>query len=85
MRKAPEHIPGYFDPTDRRILSDGKVITSEAFPSTRSRVLTEASDGWTLVGAWQVVGAIRTHDDHHQGQINRRHTALSDHRSEVFS
>lgn len=51
LHEAPEHIPGYFDPTDRRILTEGMVITIEPFLSTRSRVVTEASDGWTLVGA----------------------------------
>lgn len=51
LHEAPEHIPGYFDPADRRILSDGMVITIEPFLSTRSRTVTEASGGWTLVGA----------------------------------
>ena len=50
LHEAPEHIPGYFDPKDRRILSDGMVITIEPFLSTRSRVAVETSDGWTLVG-----------------------------------
>lgn len=51
LHEAPDHIPGYFDPADRRILRDGMVITIESFLSTKSRVVTEASDGWTLVGA----------------------------------
>jgi len=51
LHEAPEHIPGYFDPTDRRVLREGMVITIEPFLSTRSRVVTETSDGWTLVGA----------------------------------
>ena len=51
LHEAPEHIPGYFDPTDGRILRDGMVITIEPFLSTKSRVVTETSDGWTLVGA----------------------------------
>ncbi|HEX5687432.1 MAG TPA: type I methionyl aminopeptidase [Ideonella sp.] len=51
LHEAPEHIPGYFDPTDGRILQEGMVITIEPFLSTKSRVVTEASDGWTLVGA----------------------------------
>lgn len=50
LHEAPEHIPGYFDPTDRRTLMDGMVITIEPFLSTKSRVVTETSDGWTLVG-----------------------------------
>ena len=51
LHEAPEHIPGYFDPADRRILTAGLVITIEPFLSTKSRVVTEAADGWTLVGA----------------------------------
>jgi methionyl aminopeptidase len=51
LHEAPEHIPGYFDPMDRCILRDGMVITIEPFLSTKSRVVTETSDGWTLVGA----------------------------------
>ena len=51
LHEAPEHIPGYFDPADRRILTAGLVITIEPFLSTKSRIVTEAADGWTLVGA----------------------------------
>lgn len=51
LHEAPEHIPGYFDPSDRRVLEEGMVITIEPFLSTKSRVVTEAADGWTLVGA----------------------------------
>ncbi len=51
LHEAPEHIPGYFDPTDRRILKEGMVITIEPFLSTKSEFVTESSDGWTLVGA----------------------------------
>jgi methionyl aminopeptidase len=51
LHEAPEHIPGYFDPTDGRLLEEGMVITIEPFLSTKSRVVTETSDGWTLIGA----------------------------------
>lgn len=50
LHEAPEHIPGYFDPRDRRVLTNGMVITIEPFLSTRSRSVTESADGWTLVG-----------------------------------
>lgn len=50
LHEEPEHIPGYFDPADRRLLKEGMVITIEPFLSTKSRVVTEAADGWTLVG-----------------------------------
>ena len=51
LHEAPEHIPGYFDPADTRLLEEGMVITIEPFLSTRSRLVKETSDGWTLVGA----------------------------------
>lgn len=51
LHEAPEHIAGYFDPTDPRMLSEGMVITIEPFLSTKSRVVSETADGWTLVGA----------------------------------
>lgn len=50
LHEAPEHIPGYYDPADRRILKEGMVITIEPFLSTKSRTVTELADGWTLVG-----------------------------------
>ena len=51
LHEEPEHIPGYFDPTDERVLEKGMVITIEPFLSTKSRIVRETSDGWTLVGA----------------------------------
>ena len=51
LHEAPEHIPGYFDAADRRVLQAGMVITIEPFLSTKSRVVNETDDGWTLVGA----------------------------------
>ncbi|MES2635025.1 MAG: type I methionyl aminopeptidase [Pseudomonadota bacterium] len=51
LHEAPEHIAGYFDPSDKRVLHEGMVITIEPFLSTRSRIVDEAADGWTLVGS----------------------------------
>lgn len=51
LHEEPGHIPGYLDPDDKRILQEGMVITIEPFLSTKSRVVTESGDGWTLVGA----------------------------------
>jgi methionyl aminopeptidase len=51
LHEAPEHIAGYFDPSDKRTLREGMVITIEPFLSTRSRVVNEGADGWTLLGA----------------------------------
>lgn len=50
LHEEPEHIPGYFDAADQRILQAGMVITIEPFLSTRSRTVTESADGWTLAG-----------------------------------
>ena len=50
LHEPPEHIPGYRAPRDRRVLTDGMVITIEPFLSTKSRQVSEAADGWTLVG-----------------------------------
>jgi methionyl aminopeptidase len=51
LHESPGHIPGYYDRSDRRILENGMVITIEPFLSTKSRLVTEAPDGWTLVAA----------------------------------
>jgi methionyl aminopeptidase len=51
LHEEPEHIAGYFDPSDKRVLQEGMVITIEPFLATRSRTVTEGPDGWTLVGA----------------------------------
>jgi len=51
LHEYPEYIPGYHDPSDRRLLEEGMVITIEPFLSTKSRNVNETDDGWTLVGA----------------------------------
>lgn len=50
LHEEPEHIAGYFDPSDHRMLEEGMVITIEPFLSTKSRVVEEEADGWTLSG-----------------------------------
>lgn len=50
LHEEPEYIPGYFDVTDTRLLSEGMVITIEPFLSTKSTVVEEQADGWTLAG-----------------------------------
>src|SRR5690606_15049847 len=52
---------GYHDPADPRVLRDGTVIAVEPFLSTRSRQVSEAADGWTLVGA---AGNLSTQYEH---------------------
>lgn len=51
LHESPRTIPGYFDPEDQRMLTEGMVITIEPFLSTKSRIVKDAPDGWTLVGA----------------------------------
>lgn len=51
LHEEPTEIAGYYDPTDLRTLREGQVITIEPFLSTKSRLVTEMADGWTLVGA----------------------------------
>lgn len=51
LHEEPEHIAGYFDPADRRVLEQGMVLTIEPFLSTKSRVVAEEADGWTLSAA----------------------------------
>jgi len=51
LHEEPGHIAGYYDLDDTRVLHEGMVITIEPFLSTRSRLVEEAADGWTLVGA----------------------------------
>ncbi|HEY4081030.1 MAG TPA: type I methionyl aminopeptidase [Burkholderiaceae bacterium] len=50
LHEEPEHIAGYFDRTDQRLLHEGMVITIEPFLSTKSRIVNETGDGWTLAG-----------------------------------
>lgn len=51
LHEEPTEILGYHDPRDTRVLHEGQVITIEPFLSTRSRIVEEAADGWTLCGA----------------------------------
>lgn len=50
LHEEPEGIVSYFDRHDTRRLREGQVIAIEPFLSTRSTHVTEAADGWTLVG-----------------------------------
>lgn len=50
LHEEPEGIVSYFDRRDTRRLHHGQVIAIEPFLSTRSTEVSEAADGWTLVG-----------------------------------
>ncbi|MDH5228650.1 MAG: type I methionyl aminopeptidase [Gammaproteobacteria bacterium] len=49
IHEEPKEIPGYYNPHDKRVLHEGLVITIEPFLSTKSRSVSEAKDGWTLI------------------------------------
>jgi methionyl aminopeptidase len=48
LHEEPKYIPGYFDASDTRVLTEGMVITIEPFLSTKSSQVEEEADGWTL-------------------------------------
>ncbi|MCA2959339.1 MAG: type I methionyl aminopeptidase [Silvanigrellales bacterium] len=48
LHEEPKHIPNHFDPSERRILSKGMVITIEPFLTTGPDTAKDAGDGWTL-------------------------------------
>lgn len=50
LHEEPKYIPGYFDASDTRVLTEGMVITIEPFLSTKSTQVDEEADGWTLSG-----------------------------------
>ena len=50
LHEEPESIVSTFDAGDHRRFGLGQVLAIEPFLSTRSRVVAEANDGWTLVG-----------------------------------
>ena len=50
LHEEPGHIPGFYDASDRRVLRQGMVITIEPFLSTRTTMVEQSSDGWTLFG-----------------------------------
>lgn len=50
LHEEPEGIVSYYDRHDTRRLQLGQVIAIEPFLSTRSTHVSEADDGWTLVG-----------------------------------
>lgn len=48
LHEEPGFIPGYYDPKDKRILTENLVITIEPFLSTGARNVFDTGDGWTL-------------------------------------
>lgn len=48
LHEEPEGIVSYYDPHDTRVLHEGMVIAIEPFLSTKSSIVREMGDGWTL-------------------------------------
>lgn len=48
LHEEPGFIPGYYDPKDKRVLSENLVITIEPFLSTGAHEVFDTDDGWTL-------------------------------------
>jgi methionyl aminopeptidase len=48
LHEYPTEILPFYDPSDRRKLTEGMVITIEPFISTGAWKVDESNDGWTL-------------------------------------
>lgn len=48
LHEDPKEIPSFYDPSDKRVLTEGLVITIEPFLSTGAHAVYENDDGWTL-------------------------------------
>jgi len=48
LHDEPSFIANFYDPSDRRILKEGQVITIEPFLSTQAEQTETEDDGWTL-------------------------------------
>jgi methionyl aminopeptidase len=51
LHEEPGFIPGFYDPKDKRVLTENLVITIEPFLSTGAREVFDTGDGWTLATA----------------------------------
>lgn len=51
LHEEPDSIVGYFEPRDTRDLMEGMVIAVEPFLATKTTLVEQAAEGWTLVGA----------------------------------
>lgn len=61
LHEEPESIVGYYEPRDTRELREGMVIAIEPFLSTKTTLVEEAEDGWTLVGSPENLSAQYEH------------------------
>lgn len=49
LHEEPGFIPGFYDKSDRRKLTEGQVITIEPFISSGAHEVYDNGDGWTLI------------------------------------
>lgn len=48
LHEEPDQILGYYEPKDRRVLTEGTVMTIEPFISNGADFVEDEGDGWTL-------------------------------------
>ncbi|HYM36309.1 MAG TPA: type I methionyl aminopeptidase [Steroidobacteraceae bacterium] len=51
LHEDPKDIVSFYDLADRRVLHEGMVIAIEPFLSTKTTIVSETGDGWTLAAA----------------------------------
>jgi methionyl aminopeptidase len=51
LHEEPGHIPTWYEPGDRRRITEGLVFTIEPFLSTGSHMALDGNDAWTLYAA----------------------------------
>jgi methionyl aminopeptidase len=61
LHEEPTNILGFHNPKDRRVLREGQVLAIEPFLSTRSSLVRESDDGWTLLADPQNLSAQYEH------------------------
>jgi methionyl aminopeptidase len=61
LHEEPESIPNFYDPSEKRRLHEGLVITIEPFLSNGARIVQEEADGWSLTTDRKFVSAQYEH------------------------
>lgn len=61
LHEEPGFIPSYYNPKDKRVLTENLVITIEPFLSTGAREVFDTGDGWTLATAKKYLTAQYEH------------------------
>ena len=61
MHEEPGSIASFYDPSEKRILNEGLVITIEPFLSNGANFVEEEADGWSLTTKSKFVSAQYEH------------------------